>query len=194
MLDLVASGLALRAGKLTADATHHRADQKEAASRQAASRNNSTSQTFRQCQDAPDLPSNPGIDAGGDLGTIDLNHGVARQLGVLELFHEGRFHRIDGPVGLAPGRPSEIVTCVDIVASIRTVGIERPIRSVGEPIRVIVIAGFVLAKDHLPQCGVKVGVNGVERWLRGGVRTLEALVMVIRVLMIDDLADGLAEI
>src|SRR5207302_5502625 len=52
-----------------------------------------------------------------------------------------------------------------VVPNIGTVGIERAVRTVCEPVGIVIIARFILSEHHLPKCRMKIRVNGVERRL-----------------------------
>jgi hypothetical protein len=83
---------------------------------------------------------------------------------------------------------------VDVVADVGIVGVEGAAGSVSEPVRVIEIAGFVLAELHFPKSGMEVGVDGIEGGLGGHVGTREALVMKILIFVKDNLGDWFEEI
>ena len=75
-----------------------------------------------------------------------------------------------------------------IAADVGVVGVERSVgRPVAEPVRVVVVWRWMLPKQHLPQSRVKIPVNGVECGLGGDVGTVQALVMVVRILVINNL-------
>src|SRR5436309_6924861 len=84
---------------------------------------------------------------------------------------------------------------MDIIADVGIISIEGAVgRSVGKPVGVVIVSGLVLSKLDLPESGMEIGVNGIERRLGGRIGAGEALVMKVLVFVIDDLGDRLEEI
>ena len=83
---------------------------------------------------------------------------------------------------------------MDVVTDVGIVGIESAVGAVAEPVRVVIISGFVLAKDDFPEGSVKIGVDSVEDWLGGGVGGGQVFVMGILIFVKNNLGNGTEEI
>jgi len=84
----------------------------------------------------------------------------------------------------------KIPTGMNVITDIRVIGIEHAGGTVSEPVGIVEIAGFVLAKKHLPRGGMKIAVNRVKDWLVRCVGGRQPLVMGVLVFVVDYLAGG----